>query len=365
MASKNNARIPDIEALIAAGIDPKTGLPLKARMGSLAGVQAIIRVQDEQDAVNRFKWYNFPGLSSQEVERMLYYRGQLAFFNFEAIKSYYLLPFSLSGTVDIYGRFNTIKPLPFGATNESKDREEVRGRAKNIADLLADLKLTVVKEVMLEEEAAEFKNTGAVILYDYTPQISRTILSRWTLNDALILLEAKCLPYMRTALKNATGVRGLRVGAEDELAKAKAMSQQLENAAIEGDTYVPVTGAIDFQDLAGEAVGKSEDFLLAMQALDNIRLGTHGIENGGIFQKKAHELQSENDMNTTSRRSAMLDALGNRRRFCDIVNSIWGLGIWCDVNEDAKEWQEEPEETDENEPDVGEMEEKDDGFGNA
>lgn len=24
-----------------------------------------------------------------------------------------------------------------------------------------------------------------------------------------------------------------------------------------------------------------------------------------------------------------------RQNFCDIVNSIWGLGIWCDISENA------------------------------
>ena len=34
----------------------------------------IIRILDEQDAVNRYRWYNLPdGITSQALERMLYY----------------------------------------------------------------------------------------------------------------------------------------------------------------------------------------------------------------------------------------------------------------------------------------------------
>lgn len=29
------------------------------------------------------------------------------------------------------------------------------------------------------------------------------------------------------------------------------------------------------------------------------------------------------------------DGLAQRQRFCDIANSIWGLGIWCEVSEVA------------------------------
>ena len=77
-----------INKILAAGIDPKTGLPLKLGVGGENGVRSTIKAQlriiDEQDAVNRFVWYNLPlDITSQELERLLYYRGQLYFFYFE------------------------------------------------------------------------------------------------------------------------------------------------------------------------------------------------------------------------------------------------------------------------------------------
>ena len=67
---------------LAAGIDPKTGLPLKADglcdSGLKQAIKAQLKLIDEQDAVNRFHWYNLPlDISSQELERLLYYRGNL------------------------------------------------------------------------------------------------------------------------------------------------------------------------------------------------------------------------------------------------------------------------------------------------
>lgn len=59
------ARLPDVATLVQAGFDPKTGLPLK-----LAGdcgtsplksaVKSTLGKMDEQDAINRFRWYNLP-----------------------------------------------------------------------------------------------------------------------------------------------------------------------------------------------------------------------------------------------------------------------------------------------------------------
>ena len=43
-------------------------------------------------------------------------------------------------------------------------------------------------------------------------------------------------------------------------------------------------------------------------------------------------LQSEYDANTGSPLTALVykDGLDIRQRFCDIVNSIWGIGIWVE-----------------------------------
>ena len=78
-------RLPDIETLFQAGIDPKTGLPSKFDSDGCGwrkeGIKTALRIMDEQDAVNRYVWYNLPNnISSQELERLLYYKGQLAFF---------------------------------------------------------------------------------------------------------------------------------------------------------------------------------------------------------------------------------------------------------------------------------------------
>ena len=73
--------------------------------------------------------------------------------------------------------------------------------------------------------------------------------------------------------------------------------------------------------------------MLAMQSLDNLRLSGYGIDNGGLFEKKAHELQSEADINGGPVGLVLQDGLSIRQNFCNIVNSIWGIGIWCEPAE--------------------------------
>ena len=62
--AKNNARLFDPTALIQSGINPKTGLPIKFGDGetsqSKEEIRKQLRILDEQNAVNRYTWYNQP-----------------------------------------------------------------------------------------------------------------------------------------------------------------------------------------------------------------------------------------------------------------------------------------------------------------
>jgi hypothetical protein len=85
--------------------------------------------------------------------------------------------------------------------------------------------------------------------------------------------------------------------------------------------------------LTGGAVAKAEEFLLAMQSLDNYRLSLYGLDNGGLFQKKSHMLEAEQKMNTGTTGLILRDSLQCRQDACNIINSIWGLNIWCEPTE--------------------------------
>ena len=99
-------------------------------------------------------------------------------------------------------------------------------------------------------------------------------------------------------------------------------SRSLEHAAMTGNPWVPIIGNIEFQELTDGSTGKIEEYMLAMQSLDNLRLSGYGIDNGGLFEKKAHELQTEADINGGPVGLVLQDGLSIRQNFCNIVNSI-------------------------------------------
>ena len=333
MANKNNAAIYDLQTLIQAGIDPKTGLPLKVVNGLPSklkeGIKALFRIIDEEDFVTRYRWYNLPcNITSQELERLLYYKGQLCFFYCEPLDQFFFMPYALDGTIDFYGRYNRIHPVTM-ANGTTEEEKKLYGAQM---DYLSTLKLDVLYDIPLEP-VDPYKS--CVLLHDYTKQMSQTVISRQVLNDPLLDVMSETIPLMRTALFNSSGVLAMRVNSQDEQSNVKAANEAIDAAVLNGQRYIPVLGNIDFQELAGGETAKAEEFLMALQSLDNLRLSTHGLDSGGLFQKKAHVLESENSMNAGHARSALDDGLMIRQHMCDIANAIWGIGMSCEISESA------------------------------
>jgi len=321
--------LPNLQPLIQAGIDPKTGLPLKFKQhggASKEEYKRFLRVVDEQTAVTRFTWYNLPlNLTSQELEKMLFFKGQLAFFYLKENDEFYFMPYALDGTIDFYGRFNRIHPVPMTSGVEQND--------KKLAGFLSTIKKKPVYGVITDEVDENFQNEVCVLLHDYPKGLGETIVPRSILNEPIIDQMAECPCYMRTSLIAGSGIMGVRVQDADQEASVREGSRSLTDAALNGNPWVPVLGNIDFQQLTDGPVAKSEEYMLAMQSLDNLRLSAYGVDNGGLFEKKAHELQSEADLNGGPVGLILESDLSIRQNFCNIVNSIWGLGIWCEPSE--------------------------------
>lgn len=330
---KGKPFMTDMSLYWQAGINPKTGLPVKmgsSKCTTKEDVKKFLRLIDEQDAVNRYVWYNLPcNLTSQELERMLYYKGQLAFFYLPDLEEFYFMPYALDGTIDFYGRYNSVHPVPMTSGTDDK-----AGKAQ--AEYLSGIKLKCVYAMKDMDSVTYEDMTGsAVLLHDYTKQLAQTIIPRQNINDPLLDMMSECPAYMRTALISSTGTLGVRVNDADQADSVRDGSDSLQEAALTGDPWVPIVGNIEFQELTGGQIAKAEEYMLAMQSLDNLRLSGYGIDNGGLFEKKAHELQSEADINGGPVGLVLQDGLSIRQNFCNIANSIWGLGIWCEPAENV------------------------------
>ena len=322
--------LPNLEPLLAAGINPATNLPYKfgGKPETLTqDMLKIFRIIDEQDAIRRFTWHNLPdGLDGELIERILYYKESGAFFYLQELDQFYFLPYVKEGQIDVYGRLQGIRPLPFNGQTEINEKKP--------HIISSYIRKPVYGVKMLEDLKYEDMVNSCVILHDYCRQISQTNLPRQQVNDPLLNVMAEQVPFMRTSLINQTGVKGMRVSNADDQLNVEYAAKSLVDAAKTGDMYVPIVGSIDFQELTGSAgSSRAEEFMMALQSLENLRLATYGLDSGGIFEKKAHTLESEQALNRANVGLVYQDSLLQRQEFCNIVNSIWGLSIWCDASE--------------------------------
>ena len=331
------SRLPDYNTLQATNM---VGADKKAKktegayaFNLLSGIKKQLNILDEQNAVNRYVWYNLPGdLDGQFLERILYYRGQGAFFYIPEEDRFYFLPYNLSTTdkssgLDVYGRYTQVRPFPFTGRAET-DTKEVY-----IPGLVLEPQYKVV---LPEELTPDIIENGCVLLSDYTKQYSQTVLPRQSLQDPLLQIMAECLPMARTSLIANSGVKGVKVDDPNQGSIITAAAQAMFANVISDcpEPLVPIASEIQMEELtsAGSAL-KGEEYLLMLQGLDNFRLSLYGLKNGGLFQKKAHMLEAEAEMNDGNVGLVYQDGLTIRQKFCDIVNSIWGLGIWCEPSE--------------------------------
>lgn len=295
----------------------------------------LFRIMDEQDAVNRYRWFNIPfDLSSQEIERLLYYKGQLVGFYYSELEKFYLMPFALDGGLDFYGRYNTVHPIPL---SDGTAEDEKTDRFKSQLAILSLKRLQIAYDVKEEDEieSEEEMLSYGVILHDYTRQLAQNIIPRSILNNCLIEEMADVVCETSLAALIGTGIEAYRVDSADAKDEVKTMAQSIWNAAMSKTPYVPVTATLDFQELKTGAKYQIADYLMTFQGLDNLRLSTYGISNGGVYEKKAHVLESEQAINNSSVYSAYQDGLSIRQHFCNIFNSIFGTALWCEVSEDV------------------------------
>lgn len=342
--TKNNAKLPNIEPYIVADVNYATKLPNRLFGSTDFTLQKetvkFLEVIDEQDYVNRGKWFNLPkGIDSQELERMMYFKGQLCFFYEEATERFWFMPFALDGGLDFYGRFNRIHPIPFNEETKDMSTDERNEWAK-LRALLSTIKLDVEYDVVdLDDENYDYEKIThtAVILRDYTPKLSQTVVPRINLQKPLIEQEADFLCYTRTAGLIALGIKAMRVNDADQNNEVKQAALDYKTAALQGIPWLAITSSIEFQDLATSTGVKPEEFLLILQSLDNLRLRGLGIKNGGLFEKKAHELEEEAAINGGPVGFEAQDWITRRQHFCNVVNSLYGLGIWYEPSENLIE----------------------------
>lgn len=280
-----------------------------------------LRIMDLQDYIQRYQWFNLPeGIDQELLERMFYYRGAVGFFYEPAENKAYILPYVLNGSIDMYGRYTGVSFLPFNGKAESDK--------KNIY-IPGEGRKPVYDVVLPEELTEEIYNNSCVLCTDYSKQYAQKIKPRAETQECILQIESEIYPFARTALIANTGIRLLKVNTSAEAQQASILNQAMYQAALNGDTNLGYVGSVNTEVLDNPTAAKPDDYLLYLQSLENIRLSFLGLENGGIFKKNQYQNNTEQGMLSLNTSNIYNDGLKNRQRWCTIINSIYGLDMWC------------------------------------
>lgn len=320
---------------VEVGMNPRTREPIRTEdMGGLqykSDVLTQLRILDEQAYVNKIVFNNCPdGLTSQLIRRILYYRASLCMFYMRSAKKFLVLPYVQAGSnpIDCYGRSNVVTPVVMG----SEAVVDTKHKAK---PFIPGLELKAIYEpIMPGDLKLEDMEKCCVILHAYTPQANmQKPIPRAQYIDTLLQAESELLPFMQTAMLLSTGIQAFRVQGSDEASNVDSAGHSLYRAALTQQPYMAIQGGIDFQNLTTGGVVKAQEFLTALQGLENFRCSSQGLNVGSILEKAEHMLNSEVTNTQGNTGLIMNDELSNCQMFCDIANSIWGLDMDANVSE--------------------------------
>lgn len=317
-------------------VNSKTYIESVASMGQKAkrrieNYRRAIRVLDLQQAVSRYEWKGLPnGMNGELLERMLYFRGVVAIWK-DAEENYQILPVAMTSidkdNIDFYGRWKYVKPMPF---NGKSDLENLQYLG------------LVTRQAVWSENGIDYSGTkitpelAAVVLFDYTPQLSMSILSRSILQEAFIDSQAEILTLERSALIQKSLPYMLRIDNQSMLAAMQNEIDGVEYATFNGKWAIGFQDRIEGVDLKNQMRDRNiEDYWRAYESRNRLRQELLGINNGGTFMKAAHLLQSEQEENAAASEKVLIDGLYQRKLWCKLVNAMFkDLTISVDICKD-------------------------------
>lgn len=291
-----------------------------------------MRLIDFTQGVNRFWWRKCPkGLKSYIIERVLYYRGQGMFYYDDTLKRYLFLPYTMTSegnsTIDMYGQYQLVKPLPFNGKSENQKKSNKKDATSVYLGTITRIPVYDKDELLdwIEDKGLEWcKINLCVIIRDSTQQISEYSTPKAISQKSWIHAQAELPIFFRTALLKALTPKIMNISDQGVLDSVLAELRTIEASIIGGKTIIPVTSSLDISDIDSstnvdrliESVMKSYD------SMDSIRKSHLGLNSNGAFQKQSGMKASE-QLALGSINMVNLDGLFNRQESLELIKILF------------------------------------------
>lgn len=313
-----------------------------------------LRIFDQMQFMSRFKWHNLPeGITSEDIERILYFRGSGMLYLDKDLDKFFFLPYAMTSdsitgeeqptagaTLSFTGKYRKIKPMSFNGESSADAAAVNNGMPPKGAStedvylgLIVKNNITDIPNIleMDDKQIEHLIINGAVCFYDYTPALSQTITSRSRLSAAFISEMENVIVNLKAAMLNSTG---FNLFSTEDPAGAELLQLQLD--AITQDRHRgQVSGAVssafaNAKNLQSNAPAAMREFFNAFEQWDAMRKSMMGIEAGTEPNGTQYNNIAEITMGASATRQVYLNGFFERIKSAAIANMIWGTNIYPD-----------------------------------
>ena len=289
---------------------------------------------DLNQNINKYIWKNLPkGLTSWNVERMLYYFGALCGFKYNGL--IYILPFTPTKELNAYGFPTTIQPITFNGRTPDDSNKNFFG---------ANFKL----ETFIPEDEKDDKK--AVVLLDYVPEATGTFIPvpRFVLNEVLIndIVETLKRVNINIVISN----KKIIIECKDE-SQADVIRQELAKGYSTESPFIVCTNPSSSGQISQASDLQASELFNVVKQYDSIRCQHSGILTKSFGQDKKERVNSGELMGEKEQVNIIYDVgLRLRQEFAEQMNKYFDTNIIVEENAEVKEDTEERvEEVEENE----------------
>lgn len=290
------------------------------------------QVYDLNQNCNFLKWNNLPnGLTSWNLNRMLYYRGTLCGFKFN--DNVYILPYTIEGMINPYGLPTKVRPITYNGQAVDKKPNFFMKDFELSIDLAGNENIT--------------ENT-AYLLYDSVPMsASGKSPSRFTLNKIICDEIATIMAKINVNVK-ATAKKFYFICKDPK--QAEVIKMELAQAFENDSPFEVLTNSFEQQVIQNSEDLIAGDYFNIIKNWDSVRCFMNGIKAKIFGEEKKERLITAELEGSDEQVDFIADVrLMLAKEFADNLNKSFGTNITVELNrnEQPKEEYIETEEGDE------------------
>lgn len=271
--------------------------------------QLIWTNYDLNQCCSRYIWKNLPnGLTSWNLERMLYFRGTLCGFKYGGLV--YIMPYCVKGGLNPYGLPSKVRPITYNG-------QAVQGKDEFFS---ANFELPVNVD---GDETSEY---DAVLLYDslpYSPTSKSP--SRFMLNQ--IIIKEMCDVFARVNINVVVSNKKILIQVKDPKQK-DIIEAELETIFGSDCPFGVITSPLEASSIQSTSDYNADDLFNTIKNYDAIRCFMSGISSKGFGAEKKERLVTGELTGAEEEKDLILDmGFDLRKLFADQCNKKFGTNI--------------------------------------